>query len=58
MAQMDGVEEDDLTRSHIAKTIAFSPVINDIFEANLRTPDSRDIIFVKVNHQLILPLTI
>jgi hypothetical protein len=32
----------------LVKTLVPSPVVKSIFEANLRTPDSNDIILVKV----------
>ena len=50
MSGMDGIEYDQsFKQPQLAKTVAFSPVIKQIFEANLRTPDSRDIIFIKVS---------
>jgi hypothetical protein len=33
----------------LIKTLVPSPVIKDIFEANLRGTDSKDVIFVKVS---------
>ena len=36
----------------LIKTLVPSPVIKDIFEANLRSPDSQDIIFIKVYPKL------
>jgi len=48
---MDIVPEDefgDSTKpSLITKTLVPSPIIKKIFEANLRTHDSQDIIFIK-----------
>jgi len=38
-----GSEEDSL----LTKTLVSSPIVKDIFEANLRTYSSQDIIFVK-----------
>ena len=33
---------------HLMKTLVPSPVIKCIFEANVRAPDSQDIVFIKV----------
>ena len=43
------VEEDSAdNHSQLLKTIVPSPVIKDIFEANIRSPNSQDIVFIKV----------
>jgi hypothetical protein len=48
---MDLVEDDeagDSTQpSLLTKTLVPSPIIKDIFEANLRAHDSQDIVFIK-----------
>jgi hypothetical protein len=43
-------EEENTAENHsqLLKTLVPSPVIKDIFEANIRSPNSQDIIFIKV----------
>ena len=43
-------EEEDTADNHsqLLKTLVPSPVIKDIFEAKIRSPNSQDIIFIKV----------
>jgi hypothetical protein len=43
-------EKEDTADNHsqLLKTLVPSPVIKDIFEANIRSPNSQDIIFIKV----------
>ena len=36
----------------LVKTLVPSPVVKAIFEADLRGPDSQDIVFVKVHYSL------
>ena len=42
--------EEDTAENHsqLLKTLVPSPVIKDIFEGNIRSPNSQDIIFIKV----------
>jgi hypothetical protein len=52
---MEDIQYNDTTEDNgdlpvIIKTLVPSPVIKCIFEANLRAPDSQDIIFIKVLH--------
>ena len=44
-----GDRNDDALLPKLIKTLVPSPVIKDIFEANLRGPDSQDVIFIKVS---------
>jgi len=45
----DEVLEDTAdNHSQLLKTLVPSPVIKDIFEANIRSPNAQDIIFIKV----------
>jgi hypothetical protein len=51
-SDVDSVEDIDSIGSEkaslLTKTLVSSPIVKDIFEANLRTYSSQDIIFVKV----------
>lgn len=51
-------EETPEKHSQVLTTLVPSPVIKDIFEANLRSPGSQDIIFIKVSAPLIYALTV
>ena len=47
-ARADETEDTADNHSQLLKTLVPSPVIKSIFEANIRSPHSQDIIFIKV----------